>query len=82
LCSYTRTLCYYTAVHPSYSPCGTKPGGPCSIGQIQPYYSPFYLTTIYYKESSLYNSVNSRLAYAEVGPSLEASRLLYRVSTR
>jgi hypothetical protein len=46
LCGYTRGLCYHTAVHPSRSPCGIKPGGPCSIGQIRPHHSSFYLTKV------------------------------------
>jgi hypothetical protein len=46
-CVVTReVLCYHTAVHPSRSPCGIKPGGPCSIGQIRPHHSSFYLIKV------------------------------------
>jgi hypothetical protein len=46
LYNHTRALCYHTAMHPSPSPYGTKPGGSCSIGQIRPHHSSFYLTIV------------------------------------
>ena len=46
LYGYMWSLCYHTAMHPSPSPYGTKLGGSCSIGQIWPYHSLFYLTIV------------------------------------